>query len=265
MAIAIDTRQSDFLEMDNAKISREHWKIMLISGMGFFTDAYDLFIIGVVMALLRPLWQIGKVEEAPVESTALFGFCNRSTTLRPDRGYVGPQANPRDGGACSRRRSDSLRIVAEHLVADRLSVHSWHWNRRRLSGLRYHHERVRGKGSSRDASEPGICHAGSRPDCRTPSAALLLSTHLSNDIIWRILVSFGAIPALAVYDARRHLKETPRFLKAAGQEEDETGNLNSLSILISTLTLSRSGMASIVWSMTREFLSASSVQVQLGF
>jgi MFS transporter, PHS family, inorganic phosphate transporter len=34
MAIAIDTRQRDFLEMDNAKISREHLKIMLISGMG---------------------------------------------------------------------------------------------------------------------------------------------------------------------------------------------------------------------------------------
>jgi hypothetical protein len=36
MAIAIDTRQSDFLERDNAKISRQHWKSMLISGMGFF-------------------------------------------------------------------------------------------------------------------------------------------------------------------------------------------------------------------------------------
>jgi PHS family inorganic phosphate transporter-like MFS transporter len=58
-------------------------------------------------------------------------------------------------------------------------------------------------------------------------AALLLSTHLSHDIIWRILVSFGAIPALAVYGARRHLKETPRFLKAAAQEEDETGNLRN--------------------------------------
>ena len=62
MPIAIDTRQSDFSEMDNAKISREHWKIMWISGMGFFTDAYDLFIIGVVMALLKPLWNVGKVE-----------------------------------------------------------------------------------------------------------------------------------------------------------------------------------------------------------
>lgn len=29
----------DFSEMDNAKISAHHWKIMFISGMGFFTDA----------------------------------------------------------------------------------------------------------------------------------------------------------------------------------------------------------------------------------
>ena len=58
MATSIDTRQTDFSEMDNAGISKEHWKIMFISGMGFFTDAYDLFIIGVVMALLKPmLWQ----------------------------------------------------------------------------------------------------------------------------------------------------------------------------------------------------------------
>ena len=34
--------------MDEAKLTRLHWKIMFISGMGFFTDAYDLFIIGVV-------------------------------------------------------------------------------------------------------------------------------------------------------------------------------------------------------------------------
>src|ERR1700733_7584451 len=68
MAIAIDTRQTDFSEMDDAGISKEHWKIMLISGMGFFTDAYDLFVIGVVMALLKPMWHVGKVEEGLVES-----------------------------------------------------------------------------------------------------------------------------------------------------------------------------------------------------
>lgn len=45
---------ADVLErMDSAALSRFHWKIMFISGMGFFTDAYDLFIIGVVMALIK--------------------------------------------------------------------------------------------------------------------------------------------------------------------------------------------------------------------
>jgi PHS family inorganic phosphate transporter-like MFS transporter len=55
MATAIDTRKDDFSEMDNAGISKEHWKIMFISGMGFLTDAYDLFIIGVCMALIKPI------------------------------------------------------------------------------------------------------------------------------------------------------------------------------------------------------------------
>jgi MFS family permease len=63
--------QSDFTELDNAKISSHHWKIMFISGMGFFTDAYDLFIIGVVMTLLKPLWHVQPLAEGLVESTAL--------------------------------------------------------------------------------------------------------------------------------------------------------------------------------------------------
>jgi MFS transporter, PHS family, inorganic phosphate transporter len=35
--------------MDDQQVTALHWKVMFISGMGFFTDAYDLFIIGVVM------------------------------------------------------------------------------------------------------------------------------------------------------------------------------------------------------------------------
>ena len=35
------------VRMDASEITALHWKIMFISGMGFFTDAYDLFIIGV--------------------------------------------------------------------------------------------------------------------------------------------------------------------------------------------------------------------------
>ena len=95
MAIAIDSKQgasgqNDFSEMDNAGISKEHWKIMFISGMGFFTDAYDLFVIGVVMALLKPMWHVGKIEEGLVESTAL---------LAAAIGALAVRAGGRHGGA----------------------------------------------------------------------------------------------------------------------------------------------------------------------
>jgi PHS family inorganic phosphate transporter-like MFS transporter len=58
-------------------------------------------------------------------------------------------------------------------------------------------------------------------------ASVLLATNMSHDLIWRILVGFGAVPALAVYWQRRHLKETPRFLAAAGKQEDHAGRLSN--------------------------------------
>lgn len=39
--------------------------------MGFFTDAYDLFIIGVVIFLLTPLWHLNALEISLLGSTAL--------------------------------------------------------------------------------------------------------------------------------------------------------------------------------------------------
>jgi hypothetical protein len=43
-----------FSEMDNAGISKEHWKIMLISGMGFFTDAYVEAVMAAAVAMGSP-------------------------------------------------------------------------------------------------------------------------------------------------------------------------------------------------------------------
>src|SRR3954469_24497847 len=66
-----DCNEPDFTELDNAPLSSQLWKIMFISGMGFFTDAYDLFIIGVVMTLIKTEWHISPLEESLVDSTAL--------------------------------------------------------------------------------------------------------------------------------------------------------------------------------------------------
>jgi PHS family inorganic phosphate transporter-like MFS transporter len=47
-----------FDALDDAKINRFQLKIMFVSGMGFFTDAYDLFVIGIVVALLKTQWSL---------------------------------------------------------------------------------------------------------------------------------------------------------------------------------------------------------------
>lgn len=52
-------------------------------------------------------------------------------------------------------------------------------------------------------------------------ASALLASRLSHDVIWRVLLAFGAIPALAVYWSRRNLKETPRFLASMAESEQE--------------------------------------------
>ena len=44
--------------LDDARLSRFHWRTVLTAGMGFLTDAYDLFIIGTVTAILGPIWHL---------------------------------------------------------------------------------------------------------------------------------------------------------------------------------------------------------------
>jgi MFS family permease len=51
-------------------------------------------------------------------------------------------------------------------------------------------------------------------------AAILLASGLSADLTWRLLLAFGAVPAMAVFWMRRNLAETPRYLLASGQHED---------------------------------------------
>lgn len=52
-------------------------------------------------------------------------------------------------------------------------------------------------------------------------AAGLLSTSLSHNLIWRILLAFGAVPALAVFYARRKIDETPRFKMAVEKRQKQ--------------------------------------------
>ncbi|SEG22474.1 Predicted arabinose efflux permease, MFS family [Bryocella elongata] len=216
---------SDFSELDDSKITSQHWKIMFISGMGFFTDAYDLFIIGVVMSLVKPLWHTGKIEEALVDSTALLASA------------IGALLFGRVADMLGRKRIYGVEVLvlAAGAIACSFSPSIW-W----LIGFRF----ILGIGIGGDYPVSATIMAeyagkASRGMLVTLVFAMqaaglilgplfasaLLATNLAHDLIWRILVGFGAVPALAVYWSRRHLKETPRYLAASGMEESDNGEL----------------------------------------
>jgi MFS family permease len=211
--------------MDEARVSPHHWKIMFISGMGFFTDAYDLFIIGVVMTLLKPLWKVQPLEESLVESTALLASA------------LGALLFGRVADMLGRKRIYGFEVLV--LAAGALAC-AFAPNILWLIGLRF----ILGIGIGGDypvsatimSEYSGKSHRGMMVTLVFAMqaaglvfgplfAAALLSTSLSHDLIWRILIGFGAVPALAVFWQRRKLKETPRFLKANGMHEDERGKI----------------------------------------
>ena len=207
-------------QMDEAKLSPVHWKIMFISGMGFFTDAYDLFIIGVVMALLKSEWHISPTEEGLVASTALLASAFGAILFGRVADMLGRK----------QIYGYEVLVLAFGAVASALSPNIW-WLIlfRIILGI--------GIGGDYPVSSTIMSEYASK-NTRGMMVTLvftmqaaglifgpllaagLLMTPLSHDLIWRILLAFGAVPAMAVFQMRRHMAETPRYLLATGQHKE---------------------------------------------
>jgi MFS transporter, PHS family, inorganic phosphate transporter len=221
------TAATDLLvRMDEAATTRLHWKIMFISSMGFFTDAYDLFIIGVVIEMLKHEWPISPVAEGLVTSTALLASA------------VGALLFGRVADMLGRKRiyGYEVLVLAAGAIASAFSPNIW-W----LIAFRI----VLGIGIGGDypVSSTIMAEYSSK---RTRGmmvtlvftmqaaglifgpllAAALIASGLHEPLIWRLLLAFGAVPALAVFQMRRNLAETPRYLLSAGHQQafEETAN-----------------------------------------
>jgi PHS family inorganic phosphate transporter-like MFS transporter len=212
---------SRFSEIDDEHISKDQWKIVVISGMGFFTDAYDLFIIGVVLKLLKPEWHLGSVEIAVVGATALVSAA------------IGSAVFGRIADVFGRKYiyGFEVLVLGAGAIASAFSPNIW-W----LIGFRF----ILGLGIGGDypvsatiASE----FAGKKTRGKMIStvfamqgvglivgpllAIALLAAKVPEDFVWRILLAAGAIPPLAVFWARRHFKETPRFTQMTEGKDDD--------------------------------------------
>ena len=214
-------RGADVLErLDASAITPLHWKIMFISGMGFFTDAYDLFIIGVCMSLIKENWTVSPTAEGLVTSTAILASA------------VGALLFGRVADMLGRKRiyGYEVLVLAAGAIASALAPNIW-WLIffRIILGI--------GIGGDYPVSSTIMSeYAGKSTRGMLVTlvftmqaaglivgpllAAGLLVTHLSHETIWRLLLAFGCVPALAVFYMRRQMAETPRYLLASGQHDE---------------------------------------------
>jgi MFS transporter, PHS family, inorganic phosphate transporter len=206
-------------ELDEASTCAEHWKILLIAGMGFFTDAYDLFIVGVAARLIASQWRVAGYQLSLLSSLALLTSAAGAVAFGRLADKLGR----------SRIYGTEVLVLAAGAIASACAPGIW-WliAFRGLLGL--------GIGGDYPLSATIISECASRHDrgrmvalvfsmqgaglVLGPLAALaLLKAGISHDLVWRILFALGAVPALAVFWLRRRLRETPRFLLAQAESK----------------------------------------------
>jgi MFS transporter, PHS family, inorganic phosphate transporter len=197
--------------LDEASLSRFHLRAVLASGMGFFTDAYDLFVIGIASTLITKDWHLSSGQLAILNSTML------------GAAFLGALVFGRYADVVGRKRVYWL--VAAIMIAGALgsALSGSFWV---LIGFRF----LLGFGVGGDypVSAVMVSEYANRKDrgklvgmvfgtqalglITGPLIALaLLGSGASDDTVWRVLLALGAVPAAAVIYLRCRMPESPRF------------------------------------------------------
>lgn len=201
------------LDTEEVRSHRFHAKMVVTAGIGFFTDAYDLFVISIVTSILAPLWHLTTLQHALLNGAALasaafgaifFGFVADRYGRKRFYGY------------------EILILFFGALLSAMATSFAWLLITRIIVGF--------GIGGDYPSSAVVISENATRKNRGSLVllvfamqavglivgpllASLLMSSHLPHDLIWRILVGLGAIPAASVFYLRRNIQESPHYLR----------------------------------------------------
>jgi PHS family inorganic phosphate transporter-like MFS transporter len=197
--------------LEEAGLQGFHWRTWLTAGMGFFTDAYDLFIIGVVTTLLTPLWHLTTLDLMLLNSAALFAavlgalIFGRLMDRWGRKAVYGIEAMLLTFGALLSAFSVNfwMLLVLRFIVGLGVGgdypmsgvIMSEYSNRRRRGFLVNSVFAMQGFGL---LVGPLV-------------AVALLASGVSDTLAWRMMLGLGAIPAAVVIYLRRRIAETPHF------------------------------------------------------
>lgn len=222
----MSSSQEALRQLDESPISGFQLKTVVTAGMGFFTDAYDLFIIGVVSSILKETWHITSLQTSLLSSVALLAS------------VLGAFVFGRIADTKGRKfiYGYELLVLAAGAIASALAPSViWLLVFRFILGV--------GIGGDYPVSSTLMSEYANRKDrgklitfvFSTQALGLiigplltyiLLVSNVPKDLVWRIILGAGAIPALATFWLRRQIAETPRFALAKGDTEGVSQAVN---------------------------------------
>ena len=198
--------------LDEAPTSRFHRRAVLISGMGFFTDAYDLFVIGTVAALVQAQWHLSTAETSWVAGSAILAafigalvFGRIADVLGRKTVYTAVAAIMIVGALASSFATGPIFLIAARFVLGLGIGGDYPVSAVLMSEYANRHDRGKLVGLVFSMQALGLIIG--------PLAALILvSSGLADSTTWRILLGLGAVPAAAVVYMRSKMPESPRFV-----------------------------------------------------
>ena len=223
--------------LDTARVQRFHFRTIVVAGMGFFTDAYDLFVISLVIPILVALTPGGLAgtELALLGATALLGAAVGQVLF----GWLGDRLGRR------KVYGVTLGLMAVGAVGSALSVPVaglstvsvlilWRFvlgvgvgGDYPLSATimsEYSNVQSRGRLVATVFAMQGfglLAGAGA-------SLAVVYAVPDLN-VAWRLILGLGALPALLTVYYRTRMPETPRFDLARGRVGEAARTVGSIT------------------------------------
>ncbi len=216
--------------LDEAPRSKFHRRTVVVSGVGFFTDAYDLFVIGTVSTIVATQWHLSTLQTSWVTGSAILGaffgaliFGRIADVLGRKWVYLGVAIIMMVGAVASAFAPGFIWLVIARFVlglgiggdypvsAVLMSEYSNRKDRGRLVGMVFSMQAL------------GLIVG--------PLVGLvLLSSGMSQSLAWRLLLGFGAIPAAGVIYLRSKMPESPRFkAQVQGKSDQASADLANFS------------------------------------
>ena len=190
--------------------------------MGFFTDAYDLFIIGTVTAILTPIWHLSTGELSLLNSISLIASVLGALVFGKLMDVLGRKA---------------MYGVEVSLLTLGALLSAFSWSFWALFGFRI----LVGIGVGGDYATSAVISSeyANRKDrgrlvgtvfamqgfgllAGPAVASILLGAGVSHALAWRVMLALGAVPAASVIYLRRRIKETPRYTLAVKGDIEAT-------------------------------------------